>query len=72
MGNIAQFDKTVNKYSVQASLVALNTSDHYFIGLKHQGTDNLNYSMTTYVSNSSILPHSRWSISSPKLTCTQS
>lgn len=49
----------------------LNSTDQFFVGLKHQGSDNLNYSITTYLTNSSILPHSRWSIS-PKLSLTQS
>lgn len=49
----------------------LNNSAQFFVGLKHQGSDNLNYSITTYLTDSSILPHSRWSVS-PKLSLTQS
>lgn len=71
MGNIAEFDKVINKNPVLAAMNGLNNSDQFFVGLKHQGLDNLNYSITTYLTNSSILPQSRWSIS-PKLSLTQS
>ena len=72
LGNIAQYDRIFNNYSILAGITSLNKSDHFFIGIKHKSIDSLNYTITSYKTNSSVLPYTRWSLPTQKIASLQS
>lgn len=72
LGNIAQYQQIYNKYNVLASLAALDGRDHFFIGIKYTGLENITYSINTYKISEKALPHTKWNISNGLINASQS
>ena len=72
MGNIAQFQQMYTKYNVLVAMAALDGHDHFFIGIKYAGGENITYSINSFKVADKTLPHSKWNISDSKINAYQS
>lgn len=56
-----------SKYNVMAGLAELAGKDHYYVGIKYTGGENVAYSINTFKITDKNLPQSRWSIGDSKI-----